>query len=95
MILGNCPYVGGMFRLIPIALLAACSTVTPDTQGQVFAFNGDTVTIRGGFDPNQRPPKPTPAMAMQAQEVCPGATFLSGSPDTAENSWAWLYVFRC
>lgn len=84
------------FFIAPALLvLAACSTVTPETQGQVTAFNGDTVTVRGGFTVGDgKPAEPTPAMIAQAKEVCPGATYLSATPDPDSFDF-FLYLFKC
>ena len=45
------------------AALLGC-TVSDDTKGSVYQFNGETVTIRGAYDMDLsgRPAQPTPAM---------------------------------
>lgn len=82
------------FFIIPALLLAtACTTLSEDTPGQVVAFNGDTVTVRGGFSAGQTA-SPTPAMVSQAKAQCSGAAYLSATPDPNSLDH-FLYLFRC
>ncbi len=82
-------------RLAIIALpvlLSAC-VVPEDTEGSVYQFNGDTVTIRGGFTAG-KVAEPTAAMRAQADAVCKGATYLSANPSPTDYD-TFLYLFRC
>lgn len=87
-----------MLRFALICLPLAACVPAPDAPGSVTAFNGETVTIRSGGDFSLANAgkgfKPTPAVIAQAQEVCPGATFASG---TGVEGDAWLvdYLFIC
>lgn len=75
--------------------LAACA-VSQDTPGSVYAFNGDTVTIRGVYDMtlSGEPAAPTEAMRAQAEDVCSGAQYLSANPSPTDD-YTFLYLFRC
>jgi hypothetical protein len=87
-----------MKKLAPLLILLSACVPAQDQPGQVVAANGKTVTIRGAGDYSLRAPgqgfSPTAAMVKQAQEVCPGAKFASGVPESAE-SWAIDYLFVC
>lgn len=87
-----------MKKLAPLLfVLSACVPVT-DQPGQVVAANGKIVTIRGAGDYSLSNAgkgwKPSAAVVAQAQEVCAGAKFASGVPESAE-SWAINYLFIC
>lgn len=86
-----------MKKIALVLILAACVPAA-DQPGQVVAANGKTVTIRGAGDYSLANAgkgwKPTAAMMKQAQEVCPGAKFASGVPESTE-SWAINYLFIC
>jgi len=87
-----------MKKLAPLLfVLSACVPVT-DQPGQVVAANGKTVTIRGAGDYSLANAgkgwKPSAAVVAQAQEVCPGAKFASGVPESPD-SWAINYLFIC
>lgn len=84
---------------IASVLLSGC-VPAPETRGQVVELTDRTVKIRGPFDMSLgssfagKGATPTPGIIAQAQEICPGATFLSalgdtGSPDTFD------YLFQC
>lgn len=83
--------------LLALPILAAC-VPAPDAPGAVTAYNGSTVTIRSGGNFSLANAgkgfTPTPAVVAQAQEVCPGAKFMSG---TGVEGDAWLvdYLFIC
>jgi hypothetical protein len=87
-----------MLRLALLCLPLAACVPAPDAPGAVTAFNGSSVTIRSGGDFSLANAgkgfKPTPAVVAQAQEVCPGAKFASG---TGIEGDAWLvdYLFIC
>lgn len=83
-----------MLYLAPLALAACMSTVPEHGRGSVYAYNGETVTIRGGFDASKGAAKPTPEMVDQAKGVCPGAKYLSATPSPTDN-YTFLYLFRC
>lgn len=84
-----------LFIVPALLFVAACSNVTPETPGQVTAFNGDTVTVRGVFAVGDgKPAEPTATMIAQAKSVCPGATYLSATPDPGSFDF-FLYLFRC
>lgn len=81
------------------ATLAAC-TPTQDTRGDVYEITDHTVTIRGAFDElgafSGKSAAPTAAMIAQAQEVCPGAQYLTAIPSNLhEYDYTFLYRFRC
>lgn len=79
--------------LVLALAVAGCVTTEPATRGSVYAFNGDTVTIRGAYTYGQTA-KPTEAMIAQAREVCPGAQYLSANPSPTDYD-TFLYLFRC
>ena len=81
-----------LILLAPIAL-AGCMSVPDDQEGAVYAFNGDTVTIRGGW-PAEGYARPNTAMVAQAKDVCPSASYLSASPSPTDD-YTFLYLFRC
>jgi hypothetical protein len=85
-----------MFRaaIIAATVLSGCATVAEDQRGSVYEITDKTVTIRGAFSLNGQTAKPTPAMAFQAREICPGATYLSANPSPTDN-YTFLYLFRC
>jgi hypothetical protein len=89
-----------MMRLALLALpiLAAC-VPAPETRGAVTAYNGQTVTIRSGGDFSLANAGkgfvPTPGIVAQAQEVCPGAKFASGTGVEVGPAWAVDYLFIC
>jgi len=80
--------------LTPIALAGCLATVSDDHVGVVHAFNGDTVTIRGGY-PADGPARPNSMMISQAKEVCSGATYLSATATPSPDDPTYLYLFRC
>lgn len=84
------------YLALGLALAISACTVSPDTEGAVYQFNGETVTIRGAYtmDGTSKPATPTPAMVAQAKEICPGATYLSATPSPTDN-YTFLYLFRC
>jgi hypothetical protein len=83
---------------VAAALVLAACVQSPDVPGAVTAFNGASVTIRSGGDFSLANAgkgfKPTPAVIAQANEVCSGARFASG---TGVEGDAWLvdYLFIC
>ncbi len=81
--------------IIAAALLAGC-VPTPDTEGQIVSLTERTVTIRGAYDMSLsgKPASPTPAMVAQAQEVCPGARYLSATPSPTDD-YTFHYLFQC
>lgn len=81
-----------LYACLAALALTACD-VPDDTRGSVYQFNGDTVTIRGQFQPGEIA-KPTSAMVAQANEVCPGAQYLSANP-TPSDTYTFLYLFKC
>lgn len=87
-----------MKRLLFVLFALPACVPTAETPGQVAAFNGSSVTIRGAGDYSPgnigKGFKPTPAMQAQAEAVCPGATFVSGIPEQGD-SWAINYLFTC
>ncbi|MEO1108262.1 MAG: hypothetical protein AAFX90_10100 [Pseudomonadota bacterium] len=93
-----------MIRVSLIALIAlsACTASIPvpdDTPGTVHQFNGETVTIRGAFERDRLETEaatPTSAMVAQAKGVCPGAQYLSATPDSVTAYYTtFLFLFRC
>ena len=86
-----------MKRFALAIALAGC-VPTADQPGQIVAANGKTVTIRGAGDYSLANAgsgfKPTAAMIAQANEVCPGARFASGVPESPD-TWAIDYLFIC
>lgn len=81
-----------IISITTISLLTAC-TVPQDTPGSVYAFDDNSVTIRGAFQPGQTA-APNSTMVSQAKEVCPGATYISATPSPTD-TWSFLYLFRC
>ena len=88
--------------LISAGLLAACTASIPvpeDTPGVVHQFDGNTVTIRGAFEPDRlatETAKPTQKMIEQAQEVCPNARFVGAAPSEVTAFYAsFLFQFKC
>lgn len=85
-------------KKLALVLFAAACVPTTDTPGQIVAANGKTVTIRGAGDYSLgnagKGWKPTAAMVAQANEICPGAKFASGVPESPD-SWAINYLFIC
>jgi hypothetical protein len=89
------------FAFLPLAL-AACTASIPvpeDTPGVVHQFDGDSVIIRGAFEPDRlatETAKPTQRMIEQAQEVCPGARFVGAAPSHVSPYYiSFLFQFRC
>jgi hypothetical protein len=88
-------------KIVFVFLLSAC-VPAQDVPGQVVQFNGDSVTIRGAGDYSLASVskgqgfQPTAAMIAQANKVCPGARFMSGTPESPTgDSWAINYLFIC
>lgn len=88
-----------LFIASVLLVTAACETVPQDQPGQVVAFNGDTVTVRGRFSTGDgKPAHPTAAMTAQAKEQCSGATYLSAvpTPDDVDPFHQFFdYLYRC
>ena len=88
--------------LIPLIFLAGC-TVPESHLGKVHEITAQTVTIRGSYSLYSGPAVPTAAMRAQAEEICPGAEYLSSTPwghvygtgYYAVQSMQRLYLFRC
>lgn len=80
--------------LCGLALLPAC--VAPETPGSVVQINEKSVTIRGAGDYSPqnmgKPFSPTPAMQAQAEEICPGARFVSGTPSEVDDPFGFSYI---
>jgi len=88
--------------LLTLGLLAACTASDPvpeDAPGVVHQFDGDTVTIRGAFEPNRlatETARPTQRMIEQAKEVCSNARFVGAEPsDVSPYYVSFLYNFKC
>lgn len=85
------------FFILALSALSAC-VPTADTPGTVTGMNSESVTIRGAADFSLTNAgkgfTPTPAMVAQAQEICPGARFVSGigTPDT---NFTADFLFAC
>lgn len=79
--------------LLALPLLAAC-VVPEDTPGHVKEVGARTVTIQGAFSSDGSGAHPTAAMVAQAQDICPGAKYLSASP-TPGNYDTFDYLFLC
>jgi len=71
-----------MKRIAVAALMLSACVPTQNTPGQITAFNGASVTIRGAGDFSLANAgsgfRPTAAMQTQAEATCPGARFVSG-----------------
>lgn len=81
-------------RLLPILLLSACVALPESTTGLVTAVNERSVTIQGRFSADGSVAHPTAAMVAQAQDVCPGARYLSAKA-TEGNLDTFDYLFLC
>ena len=87
-------------RLLPLVLcvsLASCAIPT-SMKGSVHELTEHTVTIRGAFDmsPGAGAARPSLAMIAQAQDLCPGAEYLSATPSNIHKyDYTFLYLFRC
>lgn len=76
--------------------LAGCVSVPDENPGQVTAFNGETVTIRGGIPAGfAATAAPSGAMIANAQSVCAGARYASASPVESQYSVQFDYLFIC
>lgn len=83
-----------LFACLAAALIAAsCGEVPQTTRGSVYEVTDETVTIRGQFQSGQTA-RPTEAMTAQAEDVCPGAKYLSANPSPTD-VYTFLYLFRC
>lgn len=85
-------------RKVLIALVLAGCVPAQDAPGLVTAVNEKSVTIRGAADFSLANAgkgfRPTPAMQAQAEDVCPGAKFVSGI-GTPDNNFTADYLFIC
>jgi hypothetical protein len=79
--------------LLALPLLTAC-VVSEDTTGHVKEVGARTVTIQGAFSADGSAARPTAAMVAQAQEICPGAKYLSATA-TPGNLDTFDYLFLC
>ena len=92
-----------MKYLIPAILLLASCTIPETHQGTVHEITNHTVTIRGSYSLYSGLAVPTRAMRVQAEEICPGAEYISATPWDytygigihAVQSMQQLYLFRC
>lgn len=84
--------------LVPVLFPLAACAAPADQPGQIIAFNGASVTIRGGGDFSLANAgngfTPGQAIVAQAADVCPRAKFVSG---VGVDGPAWLvdYLFIC
>ncbi len=79
--------------LLALPFLAAC-VVPEDTRGHVVEVGSRAVTIEGAFSSDGSGARPTAAMIAQAREICPGAKYVSASPNTG-NYDTFNYLFLC
>lgn len=83
--------------LLPVIALAGC-VPAPDSQGTVTEYNGASVTIRGQGDFSLANAgkgfTPTPGVIAQAKTICPGAHFVSWSPNKS-SEFLIDYLFIC
>jgi len=89
--------------MIPILLVTTACAVPDNFPGSVYEITELTVTIRGAYDMSPEallfttPPKPASpnrAMRAQAEEICPGAEYVSANPYPYDY-YTFLYLFRC
>ncbi len=84
-----------MKRAIIIALLASACMAPENYPSHVSEVTARTVTIRAWA--GLRPTRPLPNLAMRAQanEICPGAKYLSSMPDYNVSHPVALHLFLC
>lgn len=80
--------------LIAPLFVAGCFSVPETTPGQVIAFNGHSVVIRGGIPP-AGVARPNEAMVAQALEVCPGAAYSGAAGVDQDFVVEFDYTFLC
>jgi hypothetical protein len=88
--------MNGKFAAALAFALAGCVSVPDADPGQVIAFNGNTVTIRGGIPAGfAATASPSSAMTATARGVCPSATYASAAPVSDPYSVQFDYLFLC
>ena len=76
--------------------LAACVSVPDTDPGQIVAFNGNTVTIRGGIPAGfEATARPSTGMIATAQNTCPGATYAGAALVDNQYDILFDYLFIC
>jgi len=80
--------------ILTLLALAACYIVPEDFPGSVYEITDQTVTVRGMASLDGKPARPTLAMRNQAEEICPGAEYLSANPYPYDEL-TFLYLFKC
>ena len=78
--------------ILLVVLFSACSAYE-DTPGVVYKVDEGSVRILDSKNFGN-PAEPTKRMIEQASEACPGASYLSARPSTADHN-TYEYVFRC
>jgi len=89
------------FPILAVLALAGCEQVILSNEyrdgypGTIYELTSVTVTIRGIYDAfDGKTAEPNMVMRAQAEDVCPGAEFLSATPYPYDGL-TFLYLFRC
>ena len=84
-----------MKKLIPLAIALSACMAPEDYPSHVSEVTDRTVTIRAWAGLTPKPALPNLAMQAQADEICPGAEYLSTRPDYQTEYPVVLHLFLC